>query len=146
MEKKELEKLVEKLQADVRTYSEAGAEMGNEIRTLKLRLAGSKGLNKQLQSKVEHYKDLCLEGDKLNEEKIAKIEKLEKECESYKHRFKTCRVPSKRPCTTLMLKNRILKHTAIGLGTRKSSLVGKNLPFHLFLIRHGSSRIMAFFH
>lgn len=84
MEKKELEKLVEKLQADVRTYSEAGAEMGNEIRTLKLRLAGSKGLNKQLQSKVEHYKDLCLEGDKLNEEKIAKIEKLEKECESYK--------------------------------------------------------------
>ena len=84
MEKKELEKLVEKLQADVRTYSEAGAEMGNEIRTLKLRLAGSKGLNKQLQSKVEHYKDLCLEGDKLNEEKIAKIEKLEKDCESYK--------------------------------------------------------------
>lgn len=84
MEKKELEKLVEKLQADVRTYSEAGAEMGNEIRTLKLRLAGSKGLNKQLQSKVEHYKDLCLEGDKLNEEKIAKIEKLKKECEAYK--------------------------------------------------------------
>lgn len=84
MEKKELEKLVEKLQADVRTYSEAGAEMGNEIRTLKLRLAGSKGLNKQLQSKVEHYKDLCLEGDKLNEEKIATIDKLKKKCEAYK--------------------------------------------------------------
>lgn len=84
MEKKELEKLVEKLQADVRTYREAGAEIGNEIRTLKLRLAGSKGLNKQLQSKVEHYKDLCLEGDKLNEARIAAIEKLEKECEAYK--------------------------------------------------------------
>ena len=53
--------------------------MGVEILSLKRQNAGLKGLNKQLQKRVEHYKKLDLEGDELNEEKIAKIETLTNE-------------------------------------------------------------------
>lgn len=40
--------------------------------------AGLKGRMLQMSERVEHYKRLCIEGDHLNEERIAKIEEDEK--------------------------------------------------------------------
>lgn len=72
---------LKKLKQDLETYKKSGIELGNEIITLKRQNAGLKGLNKQLQKRVEHYKQLDLEGDELNEKKIAKIESLTNELE-----------------------------------------------------------------
>lgn len=72
---------LKKLKQDLETYKKIGIELGNEIITLKRQNAGLKGLNKQLQKRVEHYKQLDLEGDELNEKKIAKIETLTNELE-----------------------------------------------------------------
>ena len=67
-------------------YKEDGERMGSEILSLKRQNAGLKGQNtilknevKKLQERVEHYKQLDLEGDELNEKKIEKIEWLSKE-------------------------------------------------------------------
>ena len=68
-----------RLKKDIETYKQVGEQMGVEILSLKRQNAGLKGLNKQLQKRVEHYKKLDLEGDELNEEKIAKIETLKNE-------------------------------------------------------------------
>lgn len=68
-----------KLKKDIETYKQVGEQMGEEILSLKRQNAGLKGQNKKLQERVKHYKQLDLEGDELNEEKIAKIEMLEKE-------------------------------------------------------------------
>lgn len=70
---------LKKLKQDLETYKKSGIELGNEIITLKRQNAGLKGLNKQLQKRVEHYKQLDLEGDELNEKKIEKIDWLSKE-------------------------------------------------------------------
>lgn len=70
-----------RLKKDIETYKQVGEQMGVEILSLKRQNAGLKGLNKQLQKRVEHYKKLDLEGDELNEEKIAKIETLTNELE-----------------------------------------------------------------
>lgn len=67
---------LKQLKQDLAAYKKAGSELGDEIISLKRQNAGLKGLNKQLQKRVEHYKMLDLEGDELNEEKIAKIETL----------------------------------------------------------------------
>lgn len=40
--------------------------------------AGLKGRNKQLSERVEHYKQLDLEGDELNERRLAEIEEMNK--------------------------------------------------------------------
>ncbi len=40
--------------------------------------AGLKGRNKQLSERVAHYKQLILEGDELNEKRIAEIEEKKK--------------------------------------------------------------------
>ena len=40
--------------------------------------AGLKGRNKQLSERVEHYKQLDLEGDELNEKRLAEIEEKNK--------------------------------------------------------------------
>lgn len=68
-----------RLKKDIETYKQVGEQMGVEILSLKRQNAGLKGLNKQLQKRVEHYKKLDLEGDELNEEKIVKIETLKNE-------------------------------------------------------------------
>ena len=68
-----------RLKKEIETYKQVGEQMGVEILSLKRQNAGLKGLNKQLQKRVEHYKKLDLEGDELNEEKIAKIETLKNE-------------------------------------------------------------------
>lgn len=68
-----------RLKKDIETYKQVGEQMGVEILSLKRQNAGLKGLNKQLQKRVEHYRKLDLEGDELNEEKIAKIETLTNE-------------------------------------------------------------------
>lgn len=70
-----------KLKKDIEAYKKSGEQMGEEILYLKRQNAGLKGHNKKLQERVEHYKQLDLEGDELNEEKISKIESLTKELE-----------------------------------------------------------------
>lgn len=67
---------LKQLKQDLVAYKQNGEKMGKEILSLKRQNAGLKGQNKQLQERVEHYKMLDLEGDELNEEKIAKIETL----------------------------------------------------------------------
>lgn len=68
-----------RLKKDIETYKQVGEQMGVEILSLKRQNAGLKGLNKQLQKRVEHYKKLDLEGDELNEKKVEKIEWLSNE-------------------------------------------------------------------
>ena len=70
---------LKQLKQDLAVYKQNGEKMGKEILSLKRQNAGLKGQNKQLQKRVEHYKMLDLEGDELNEEKIAKIESLTNE-------------------------------------------------------------------
>lgn len=70
---------LKQLKQDLEAYKQNGEKMGKEILSLKRQNAGLKGQNKQLQERVEHYKKLDLEGDELNEEKIAKIETLKNE-------------------------------------------------------------------
>lgn len=70
---------LKQLRQDLVAYKQDCENMGVEILSLKRQNAGLKGLNKQLQKRVEHYKRLDLEGDELNEEKIAKIETLNEE-------------------------------------------------------------------
>lgn len=68
---------------EISDYKKAGEEMGMEIISLKRQNAGLKGQNtllrnqiKELQKRVEHYKALDLEGDELNEKRIAENESL----------------------------------------------------------------------
>lgn len=70
---------LKQLRQDLVACKQDCENMGIEILSLKRQNAGLKGLNKQLQKRVEHYKKLDLEGDELNEEKIAKIETLNEE-------------------------------------------------------------------
>lgn len=70
---------LKQLKQDLAAYKQNGEKMGKEILSLKRQNAGLKGQNKQLQERVKHYKKLDLEGDELNEEKIAKIETLKNE-------------------------------------------------------------------
>jgi uncharacterized coiled-coil protein SlyX len=49
-----------------------------ELAHFKKVAAGAKGRNKQLAERVEHYKELDLEGDGLYEEKIAECEEKDK--------------------------------------------------------------------
>lgn len=68
-----------RLKKDIEAYKQSGEQMGEEILSLKRQNAALKWHNKKLRERVEHYKQLDLEGDELNEEKIAKIEMLENE-------------------------------------------------------------------
>ena len=68
---------------EISDYKKGGEEMGMEIISLKRQNAGLKGQNtllrnqiKELQKRVEHYKALDLEGDELNEKRIAENESL----------------------------------------------------------------------
>lgn len=81
----EMQKEIERLESLIEAYKKSGMEMGREITTLKHQLAGSKGRNKQvsqqiveLRNLVEHYRQLDLEGDELNEKRIAEIEEKNK--------------------------------------------------------------------
>ena len=70
---------LKQLKQDLEAYKQDGEKMGKEILSLKRQNAGLRSQNKKLQERVKHYKQLDLEGDELNEEKIAKIEMLENE-------------------------------------------------------------------
>lgn len=68
---------------EISDYKKGGEEMSMEIISLKRQNAGLKGQNtllrnqiKELQKRVEHYKALDLEGDELNEKRIAENESL----------------------------------------------------------------------
>jgi predicted RNase H-like nuclease (RuvC/YqgF family) len=66
---KDLEKMVEAMQAD-------GFELCAELAHWKKVAAGLKGHNRQLANRVEHFRQLDLEGDELYEKSIAEIDRL----------------------------------------------------------------------
>lgn len=81
---------------EISDYKKAGEEMGMEIISLKRQNAGLKGQNtllrnqiKELQKRVEHYKALDLEGDELNEKRIAENESLMNEIREVNKQLKT---------------------------------------------------------
>lgn len=81
---------------EISDYKKSGEEMGMEIISLKRQNAGLKGQNtllrnkiKELQKRVEHYKALDLEGDELNEKRIAENESLMNEIREANKQLKT---------------------------------------------------------
>lgn len=81
---------------EISDYKKSGEEMGMEIISLKRQNAGLKGQNtllrnqiKELQKRVEHYKALDLEGDELNEKRIAENESLMNEIREVNKQLKT---------------------------------------------------------
>lgn len=69
---------ISRLKKDVAEYKKSGDEMGLEILHLRRQNAALRGINKSLKERVEHYKNLDLEGDVLYEGKISEVEELEK--------------------------------------------------------------------
>ena len=71
---KDLEERIAIMQAD-------NSKLLSELEHWKKVAAGSKGRNKQLMERIEHYKNLDLEGDHLYEDKIAELDAVRKEIE-----------------------------------------------------------------
>ena len=71
---KDLEERIAIMQAD-------SSKLLSELEHWKKVAAGSKGLNKRLMERIEHYKNLDLEGDHLYEDKIAELDAVRKEVE-----------------------------------------------------------------
>ena len=69
---KDLEERIAIVQAD-------NSKLLSELEHWKRVAAGSKGRNKQLMERIEHYKNLDLEGDHLYEDKIAELDSAKKE-------------------------------------------------------------------
>lgn len=69
---KDLEERIAIMQAD-------NSKLLSELEHWKKVAAGSKGRNKQLMKRIEHYKNLDLEGDHLYEDKIAELDSVKKE-------------------------------------------------------------------
>ena len=69
---KDLEERIAIMQAD-------NSKLLSELEHWKKVAAGSKGRNKQLMERIEHYKNLDLEGDHLYEDKIAELDSVKKE-------------------------------------------------------------------
>ena len=69
---KDLEERIAIMQAD-------NSKLLSELEHWKKVAAGSKGRNKQLMERIEHYKNLDLEGDHLYEDKIAELDEVKKE-------------------------------------------------------------------
>lgn len=69
---KDLEKRIAIMQDD-------NSKLLSELEHWKKVAAGSKGLNKRLMGRIEHYKNLDLEGDHLYEDKIAELDAAKKE-------------------------------------------------------------------
>lgn len=57
--------------------------------------AGLKGRNKQLSKRVEHYKQLDLEGDELNEKRLAEIEEKNKVIEGLQEQVNELAIKNK---------------------------------------------------
>jgi chromosome segregation ATPase len=74
---KDLEERIAIMQAD-------NSKLLSELEHWKKVAAGSKGRNKQLMERIEHYKNLELEGDHLYEDKIAELDETRKEIERLK--------------------------------------------------------------
>ena len=66
---KDLEKLIAIMQSDA-------SQLTEDLAHWKKVAAGLKGYNKQLAERVEHYKQLDLEGDELYEKRLAEIDVL----------------------------------------------------------------------
>ena len=66
---KDLEKLIAVMQSDA-------SQLTEDLAHWKKVAAGLKGYNKQLAERVEHYKQLDLEGDELYEKSLAEIDVL----------------------------------------------------------------------
>ena len=87
---------LKQLKQDLSAYKQNGEEMGKELLSMKRQNAGLKGQNtllrnqiKELQKRVEHYKALDLEGDELNEKRIAENESLMNEIREVNKQLKT---------------------------------------------------------
>lgn len=81
---------------EISDYKKGGEEMGMDIISLKRQNAGLKGQNtllrnqiKELQKRVEHYKALDLEGDEMNEKRIAENESLMNEIREVSKQLKS---------------------------------------------------------
>jgi predicted nuclease with TOPRIM domain len=69
---KDLEERIAIMQAD-------NSNLLSELEHWKRVASGAKGRNKQLMERIEHYKNLDLEGDHLYEDKIAELDEVKKE-------------------------------------------------------------------
>ena len=85
---KDLEERIAIMQAD-------NSKLLSELEHWKKVAAGSKGRNKQLMKRIEHYKNLDLEGDHLYEDKIAELDAVRKEVECMRNRIGKDVVPKK---------------------------------------------------
>lgn len=85
---KDLEERVAIMQAD-------NSKLLSELEHWKKVAAGSKGRNKQLMERIEHYKNLDLEGDHLYEDKIAELDAVKKEVERLRNDIGKDVVPKK---------------------------------------------------
>jgi chromosome segregation ATPase len=74
---KDLEERIAIMQAD-------SSKLLSELEHWKRVASGAKGRNKQLSERIEHYKNLDLEGDHLYEDKIAELDDAMKEIERLK--------------------------------------------------------------
>jgi len=74
---KDLEERIAIMQAD-------NSKLLSELEHWKRVASGAKGRNKQLSERIEHYKNLDLEGDHLYEDKIAELDDARKEIERLK--------------------------------------------------------------
>jgi predicted nuclease with TOPRIM domain len=74
---KDLEERIAIMQAD-------NSNLLSELEHWKRVASGAKGRNKQLSERIEHYKNLDLEGDHLYEDKIAELDNAKKEIERLK--------------------------------------------------------------
>ena len=85
---KDLEERIAIMQAD-------NSKLLSELEHWKKVAAGSKGLNKRLMERIEHYKNLDLEGDHLYEDKIAELDAVKKEVERLRNDIGKDVVPKK---------------------------------------------------
>lgn len=70
------EEKIKDLEERIAVMQATDSELCADLEHWKKVAAGLKGRNKQLAERVEHYKQLALEGDELYEKRIAEIEEL----------------------------------------------------------------------
>lgn len=85
---KDLEQRIALMDAD-------NSALATDLEHWKKVAAGLKGRNKQLSERVEHYKQLDLEGDKLNEKRLAEIEEKNKVIEGLQEQVNELAIKNK---------------------------------------------------
>jgi chromosome segregation ATPase len=75
------EEKIKDLEKRIAIMQSADSELCADLAHWKKVVAGLKGRNKQLSERVEHYKQLDLEGDRLYEKSLAEIDRLKSSIE-----------------------------------------------------------------